>query len=398
MLVSFDGAVKLTDFGIAKASNRASTAGMLKGKFAYMAPEQARGEPVDARTDVFALGVTLWELLTGARLFDGDERPGGAARGAGAGDHLALAVQRSRSTRPSAALVMRALHREAARRYQTAGELERALQQYVIGSTHSPDDTDVGLFVRSLFPDEASGDEDSEPVVPLRLVPEPTGYAHREPGRAHQGLRRPRVAADRPFRWPPGGRGRAYAPTSAKQRTASRPEPTAPGVQSAVTQSPPGQDTAGARRLPPGRGRAGRAGRWSAPRWCSASPGSPSSPDAPVRAGPSPAPSPSSRRCLRERPSSPPPVAPPAPPRTEVPAPPAPAAGPPGFLVISARPWGKVFVDDKFLGDVEGSRRFSVPAGLHEVRLTNGRKVRNLPPVEVKPGKSTPLSHSFLDD
>ena len=45
---------------------------MLKGKFAYMAPEQARGEPVDARTDIFALGITLWELLSGARLFDGD--------------------------------------------------------------------------------------------------------------------------------------------------------------------------------------------------------------------------------------------------------------------------------------------------------------------------------------
>ena len=72
VLLSYEGAVKLTDFGIAKASNRASTAGMLKGKFAYMAPEQARGEPVDARTDLFALGITLWELLTGARLFDGD--------------------------------------------------------------------------------------------------------------------------------------------------------------------------------------------------------------------------------------------------------------------------------------------------------------------------------------
>src|SRR5215472_17426328 len=67
VLLSFDGAVKLTDFGIAKAEGRATTSGMLKGKFAYMSPEQARGDGVDARTDVFALGVTLWELLTGAR-------------------------------------------------------------------------------------------------------------------------------------------------------------------------------------------------------------------------------------------------------------------------------------------------------------------------------------------
>lgn len=65
ILLSYEGAVKLTDFGIAKAGSRASTVGMLKGKFAYMSPEQSRGEPVDARTDIFALGITFWELLTG---------------------------------------------------------------------------------------------------------------------------------------------------------------------------------------------------------------------------------------------------------------------------------------------------------------------------------------------
>ena len=93
VLLSFDGAVKLTDFGIAKAGGRATTSGMLKGKFAYMSPEQARGDAVDARTDVFALGVTLWELLTGARLFEGDGRRGGAARGAGAAHRSARPPQ-----------------------------------------------------------------------------------------------------------------------------------------------------------------------------------------------------------------------------------------------------------------------------------------------------------------
>lgn len=72
VLLSFDGAVKLTDFGIAKASTTHTAPGVLKGKFAYMAPEQARGEMVDSRTDIFALGVVLWEMLTGGRLFDGD--------------------------------------------------------------------------------------------------------------------------------------------------------------------------------------------------------------------------------------------------------------------------------------------------------------------------------------
>jgi serine/threonine protein kinase len=72
VLLSFDGAVKLTDFGIAKASTSHTAPGILKGKFAYMSPEQARGELVDARTDLFALGIVLWEMLTGGRLFDGD--------------------------------------------------------------------------------------------------------------------------------------------------------------------------------------------------------------------------------------------------------------------------------------------------------------------------------------
>ena len=74
VLVGFDGAVKLIDFGVAKAAGRAqhTGTGILKGKFPYMSPEQAEGEEIDARSDVFALGIVLWELLTNKRLFKGD--------------------------------------------------------------------------------------------------------------------------------------------------------------------------------------------------------------------------------------------------------------------------------------------------------------------------------------
>ncbi|HXX31887.1 MAG TPA: serine/threonine-protein kinase, partial [Myxococcaceae bacterium] len=72
VLLGYDGAVKLADFGIAKAALTASTAGTLKGKFAYMSPEQARARPLDARSDLFSLGIILWELLSGARLFTGE--------------------------------------------------------------------------------------------------------------------------------------------------------------------------------------------------------------------------------------------------------------------------------------------------------------------------------------
>ena len=74
VLVGFDGSVKLIDFGVAKAAGRAqhTATGILKGKFPYMSPEQADGLDLDARSDVFALGIVLWEQLTGRRLFKGD--------------------------------------------------------------------------------------------------------------------------------------------------------------------------------------------------------------------------------------------------------------------------------------------------------------------------------------
>jgi len=72
ILVSRAGEVKICDFGIAKAATRHTTSGRLKGKFSYMSPEQARGKPLDARSDLFSVGILLWEMLTGARLFQGD--------------------------------------------------------------------------------------------------------------------------------------------------------------------------------------------------------------------------------------------------------------------------------------------------------------------------------------
>jgi len=168
ILLSYDGAVKLTDFGIAKASNRATSSGMLKGKFAYMSPEQARGERVDPRTDVFALGVTLWELLTSGRLFDA-ESDVGVLRAVQEREVLAPSVLNPEVDEELDRVILRALDRDVSRRYQSAQELERALAHVVLRTARSPDDTDVGLWMRELFPIEAKR---AEPSV-SRSVPPP---------------------------------------------------------------------------------------------------------------------------------------------------------------------------------------------------------------------------------
>ncbi|HWP07352.1 MAG TPA: serine/threonine-protein kinase [Polyangiaceae bacterium] len=133
ILIGTNGAVKLVDFGVAKAVGRvseATRAGQLKGKFGYMSPEQARGKPIDRRSDLFALGIVLFELTTSRRLFRGDSDI----------ETLKLVIS-SRVPPPTTLdpkyppelekIVMRALQRDPQGRYQTALELETDLRAYL---------------------------------------------------------------------------------------------------------------------------------------------------------------------------------------------------------------------------------------------------------------------------
>jgi serine/threonine protein kinase len=399
ILVSYDGSVKLTDFGIAKAGNRATTAGMLKGKFAYMSPEQSRGDPVDARTDIFALGITLWELLTQGKLFDGDSD---------------VAVLRAVQERPIEApghlnpgvdaeldgIALRALVRDPAGRYQNAHEFERALQQYVIHHTTSPDDADVGLFLRDLFPEEMQA-EQNEPELPLQLVTPPPSSARPPGSRASEALAA-RGGTPSPG-LPPQLDTAAYAFTQTK-RSGKRAMPTGErtqgGVPSVVTQRSPLDGDLEAAGLGSTRrmflamlGGAALVGLFVVIFFA----GRRSSDAPPVSATPAHA----VPEQVASAPIVPPVVIPPVrtePPATELVTPPAATAptGPPGYLVVEATPWGKLTIDGKSYGDVEGSRRISLPPGHHEVKLVN-RKTK-LWTVTIESGKTHSVKGNFISD
>jgi serine/threonine protein kinase len=132
IIVTYEGGVKLLDFGIAKASNRFGETrfGTLKGKVPYMSPEQCRGEALDRRSDIFSLGIMLYELTLGRKLYKG------------ASDFEVLkqivegTVAKPHEIDPGydrelEAIVMRALEKERDKRYQTARELQTELETLV---------------------------------------------------------------------------------------------------------------------------------------------------------------------------------------------------------------------------------------------------------------------------
>ena len=138
ILLGASGVVKLTDFGIAKSPTLGSVVFKVKGKLGYMAPEQARGEPVDRRADLFAVGVMLYELLVGERLFVGSTLQSPAMIFA----QPVLAPSRSRTdvTPDLDAVVLRALALDRDARWATADEMRAALLHVAQRTTRALDE------------------------------------------------------------------------------------------------------------------------------------------------------------------------------------------------------------------------------------------------------------------
>src|SRR5437868_3674460 len=155
IFVSFDGGVKVLDFGIAKAANQVemTRAGEIKGKLSYMSPEQCMGKPLDHRSDIFSLGVVLYEWVTGFKLFTGES------------DVAVLkSITDGKIYRPSyfkadvpeaiEQILMKALEKDPDTRYQSAWEMQFELDQFLASNEFTPSNQHLGTFLKQLFADE----------------------------------------------------------------------------------------------------------------------------------------------------------------------------------------------------------------------------------------------------
>ena len=189
ILVTFEGGVKVVDFGIAKAADQATVtrSGVLKGKYSYMSPEQAAGQRVDCRSDIFALGVVLYELLTGARLFK-----------RGSDIQTLAAVAECKVMPPSQAnprvpadldpIVMKALAKDPAERYQEAVHLQLALEDWLSANRLPSSTAHVAAYMKEIYAERLASEsrsgelllEDSDPA---------SAASRQEPASRRSGLR-----------------------------------------------------------------------------------------------------------------------------------------------------------------------------------------------------------------
>jgi serine/threonine protein kinase len=176
VLISYEGEVKLVDFGIAKAAGKASKtqAGILKGKFGYMSPEQVRGLPLDRRSDIFSVGIVLYELLTGERLFTGES------------DFSTLEKVRNVEILPPSAynrkipeqleqIVLKALAKDVDDRYHNAIDLHDDLQAFMYTSGDFYSRKDLAGWMKRTFAREI--EEEGRKLEEYRQLPQPDARA-----------------------------------------------------------------------------------------------------------------------------------------------------------------------------------------------------------------------------
>ncbi|CAM2005254.1 protein kinase domain-containing protein [Acanthopleuribacter pedis] len=184
ILISTEGEIKLVDFGIAKASIKATqtVAGSLKGKLLYMSPEQAEGKPLDGRSDIFSLGSVLYEALTGKKLFAGDSelsilknvRQAKFTRLSDVNPHVPVRLEK---------IILKVLSKDLDSRYDRAKTLEKEFKTYLKEEKIHINESDVADYIRLIYdkdverlkkfgrPDDEPG-ADEVPNKPKVILPD----------------------------------------------------------------------------------------------------------------------------------------------------------------------------------------------------------------------------------
>jgi TolA-binding protein len=170
ILLTYDGNVKIVDFGIAKAATQShlTQAGMIKGKVAYMSPEQAAGETIDYRSDIFSTGIILYELATGMPMFQGDTL------------QILNLVRNAKFTpagqvRPELpekfhAILDRALAKEREARYQSAGDMLADIEELMYQMSARTSPRQVADYMRVLFEEEIAAEKTGMLEIESRAV------------------------------------------------------------------------------------------------------------------------------------------------------------------------------------------------------------------------------------
>jgi serine/threonine protein kinase len=158
IFVSYDGQVKIIDFGIAKAAiqNTKTQDGSIKGKMAYMSPEQALGESIDRRSDIFAMGILLYEIVTHKRMFEGDAfRVFAKVREA---DYTPAEIVNEALPGDLCRIIDKALAKDREQRYQSAEDLLTDLEKCIRGFSISPSYRNLSQYMKDLFGKEAEAE------------------------------------------------------------------------------------------------------------------------------------------------------------------------------------------------------------------------------------------------
>ena len=180
VILSFDGEVKICDFGIAKAANRSqkTQAGVLKGKFGYMSPEQVRGLPLDGRSDIFTVGTLLYETITLERLFLGESDFSTLEKVRNA-DVLPPSKYNDKVPKELEDIILKALQKDVEDRFQSAADMAEALQVFLLRSKPQTSRS-IAMFMKDTFSSEYKAE--LKRLEEYHEMPEPTLMNRHFPG------------------------------------------------------------------------------------------------------------------------------------------------------------------------------------------------------------------------